>query len=59
MALREEELNLLFETFEAIVDEKLASDHGRDSSNEMVRSMEMKQMCVNVIAFGETIEEQT
>ena len=56
MPLREEELTLLFETIEAIIDEKLASDHGRDSLVEQVRASAFKQECIDVIAFGETLE---
>ena len=55
--MNEEELVLLFETIEAIIDERAGYMLGRDTLTETIRASALKQDCINVIAFGETLEE--
>ncbi len=43
----------LFEVIEAVIDEKIACDHGRDSSTEMFRASALKQELIDVWSFGE------
>ena len=53
MSLREEELVSLFTAIEALIDEHIELAFGRDSLIEHIRASELKQDCINLIAFGE------
>ena len=57
--MKEEELTMLFEAIEALIEEKISSDHGRDSLPEYIRASALKQDCINMIAFGESLEQSS
>lgn len=52
----EAEIELLFEAFEALVDDKLASDAGRDGLSETIRARKLKDDVIKVICFGEKLD---
>ena len=53
MSLSEEELDLLFEYIDAAIDAKDRAS----GLEEQMRANELKQDCINVIAFGEKLDE--
>lgn len=53
MALREEELELLFETIDAMIDARFALTNVGGNEMEYTRAEELKTECVNLIAYGE------
>jgi hypothetical protein len=55
--VRESFLVDLFGVVEAIVDEKIAEDHGRDSLSETRQASELKRDLISVWSFGEMPEE--
>lgn len=55
MALREEELVLLFETIDAMIDSRIALTHIEGNEIEYDNAEKLKQDCINVIAFGEKL----
>lgn len=57
MPLSEEELNLVFEVVEVIIDRKIEDALGRDSLGEQIRESQLREDCINVIAFGEKLTE--
>lgn len=54
MSLREEELILLFETFDAMIDSRIALTHEGGNEVEYNNAEKLKQQCIDMIAFGES-----
>lgn len=56
MALREEELALLFETIDAMIDARIALTNTGGNGVEYEHAEKMKQDCIDVIAFSESLD---
>lgn len=55
MALREEELTMLFEAVDAMIDSRISLLTMGENGVEYNNAEKLKQDCINMIAFGETI----
>ncbi len=56
MSLREEELNLLFRTIDAMIERSHEPEHSVEGFDLDATICKLKQDCINVIAFGESLE---
>ncbi len=62
MSLKEEELVLLFQAFESIAQDVVAQhmvvgEANLCIGNESATTSKLKQQCIDVIAFGEALDE--
>jgi len=55
--MTEEELNLLFETMEAIAVESMIDYLNGEDAGPPDGVVKLKQKCIDVIAFGETLHD--